>query len=292
MLVQRARPRQAGRAQAHRRGDLPGRQGLPGHAAAHPALAARPLLRRWPRRSAPRWRESVMAAQSALKTDTERARAAHQGPQGRDRPGRRDGRARAQADRRGDGAGRGPGRTASRRHDARSRPLGVRGADAAAPHDRHLPRQPAGRRLAASTTSPGSTSRCAWRSPGKVKAGKSTLLNALVGEQIAPTDAGECTRIVTWYRDAPVPRVRCTRVGAAAAADDRAEPRRADVRPAGHARRAGRQARRAVAVAEPARPDPDRHPGHRARCRGTRRPGRARSSPRTTRRARPTPSST
>ncbi len=42
---------------------------------------------------------------------------------------------------------------------------------------------------------------------GKVKAGKSTLLNALVGEQIAPTDAGECTRIVTWYVDAQVPKV-------------------------------------------------------------------------------------
>jgi dynamin family protein len=42
---------------------------------------------------------------------------------------------------------------------------------------------------------------------GKVKAGKSTLLNALVGEQIAPTDAGECTRIVTWYIDSQVPRV-------------------------------------------------------------------------------------
>jgi len=36
---------------------------------------------------------------------------------------------------------------------------------------------------------------------GKVKAGKSTLLNALVGERLAPTDEGECTRIVTWYRD-------------------------------------------------------------------------------------------
>ena len=34
---------------------------------------------------------------------------------------------------------------------------------------------------------------------GKVKAGKSTLLNGLVGEQLAPTDASECTRIVTWY---------------------------------------------------------------------------------------------
>lgn len=36
---------------------------------------------------------------------------------------------------------------------------------------------------------------------GKVKAGKSTLLNALVGEVLAPTDAGECTRIVTWYEE-------------------------------------------------------------------------------------------
>ena len=35
---------------------------------------------------------------------------------------------------------------------------------------------------------------------GKVKAGKSTLLNALVGEQLAPTDAGECTRIVSWFQ--------------------------------------------------------------------------------------------
>jgi 50S ribosome-binding GTPase len=42
---------------------------------------------------------------------------------------------------------------------------------------------------------------------GKVKAGKSTLLNALVGEQIAPTDAAECTRAVTWYRDGPTPRI-------------------------------------------------------------------------------------
>ncbi|MGI9001525.1 MAG: dynamin family protein [Pseudonocardia sp.] len=34
---------------------------------------------------------------------------------------------------------------------------------------------------------------------GRVKAGKSTLLNALLGERLAATDAGECTRVVTWY---------------------------------------------------------------------------------------------
>jgi hypothetical protein len=42
---------------------------------------------------------------------------------------------------------------------------------------------------------------------GQVKAGKSTLLNALVGEEIAATDAGECTRVVTWYRHGRAPRV-------------------------------------------------------------------------------------
>jgi hypothetical protein len=36
---------------------------------------------------------------------------------------------------------------------------------------------------------------------GRVKSGKSTLLNALVGQRLATTDAGECTRIVTWYVD-------------------------------------------------------------------------------------------
>jgi GTPase Era involved in 16S rRNA processing len=35
---------------------------------------------------------------------------------------------------------------------------------------------------------------------GRVSAGKSTLVNALVGRRVAPTSAGECTRVVTWYR--------------------------------------------------------------------------------------------
>lgn len=42
---------------------------------------------------------------------------------------------------------------------------------------------------------------------GMVKAGKSTLLNALLGESIAATDAGECTRVVTWYRRASTPSI-------------------------------------------------------------------------------------
>ncbi|WP_159802411.1 dynamin family protein [Arthrobacter zhaoguopingii] len=42
---------------------------------------------------------------------------------------------------------------------------------------------------------------------GMVKAGKSTLLNAVIGEEIAPTDTGECTRVITWYRHGDTPRV-------------------------------------------------------------------------------------
>jgi predicted GTPase len=49
---------------------------------------------------------------------------------------------------------------------------------------------------------------------GKVKAGKSTLLNALVGDELAATDAGECTRIVTWYRHGLTYRVLLEALGA------------------------------------------------------------------------------
>ena len=43
---------------------------------------------------------------------------------------------------------------------------------------------------------------------GSVKAGKSTLLNALLGEHLAPTDARECTKVVTWYRHGATPSVQ------------------------------------------------------------------------------------
>ena len=36
---------------------------------------------------------------------------------------------------------------------------------------------------------------------GRVKAGKSTLINGLIGQELAATDAGECTRIITWFQD-------------------------------------------------------------------------------------------
>lgn len=42
---------------------------------------------------------------------------------------------------------------------------------------------------------------------GMVKAGKSTLLNAIIGEEIAPTDAGECTKVIIWYRHGRTPRI-------------------------------------------------------------------------------------
>ncbi len=35
---------------------------------------------------------------------------------------------------------------------------------------------------------------------GRLKAGKSTLVNAILGQSLAPTDATECTRTVAWYR--------------------------------------------------------------------------------------------
>src|ERR1700760_4190134 len=41
---------------------------------------------------------------------------------------------------------------------------------------------------------------------GRLKAGKSTLVNALIGRRVAPTDVGECTRVVTRFRYGPADR--------------------------------------------------------------------------------------
>ncbi|MEU3193182.1 dynamin family protein [Streptomyces sp. NPDC006992] len=43
---------------------------------------------------------------------------------------------------------------------------------------------------------------------GRLNAGKSTLVNALLGQCLAGTGATECTRLVTWFRHGPQNRVR------------------------------------------------------------------------------------
>ncbi|SDP81017.1 Dynamin family protein [Actinopolyspora xinjiangensis] len=42
---------------------------------------------------------------------------------------------------------------------------------------------------------------------GRIKSGKSTLVNAMIGRNVAPTDVGECTRVVTRFRYGTVDRV-------------------------------------------------------------------------------------
>lgn len=46
---------------------------------------------------------------------------------------------------------------------------------------------------------------------GRLKAGKSTLVNALIGRRVAPTDVGECTRVVTRFRYGTTDRVDVVR---------------------------------------------------------------------------------
>lgn len=42
---------------------------------------------------------------------------------------------------------------------------------------------------------------------GRIKSGKSTLVNALIGRQVAPTGIGECTRLVTRFQYGTVDRI-------------------------------------------------------------------------------------
>ena len=46
---------------------------------------------------------------------------------------------------------------------------------------------------------------------GRLKAGKSTLVNALIGRRVAPTEVGECTRVVTQFRYGTADRVEVVR---------------------------------------------------------------------------------
>ena len=46
---------------------------------------------------------------------------------------------------------------------------------------------------------------------GRLKSGKSTLVNALIGRRVAPTEVGECTRIVTQFRYGTANRVDVVR---------------------------------------------------------------------------------
>lgn len=46
---------------------------------------------------------------------------------------------------------------------------------------------------------------------GRLKAGKSTLVNALIGRRVAPTEVGECTRVVTQFRYGTSDRVDIVR---------------------------------------------------------------------------------
>lgn len=50
---------------------------------------------------------------------------------------------------------------------------------------------------------------------GKVKAGKSTLVNAFLADELAPTDAGECTMVTTWYQHGRTPATRVVAVDGA-----------------------------------------------------------------------------
>ena len=163
-----------------RRGHLRGGQGLARHAAPGPAAAARPLQRRWPRSSTgPTRRRWPAPSEAAKRTQAEREKRLEDVDAELARL--------RQLRQRAAGGDRmtGPDRPHPGRRSARPSTV-YRGTELRRPARRLRDRLDEPLRVAVA---------------GRVKAGKSTLLNALVGERLAPTDAGECTRVVTWYQD-------------------------------------------------------------------------------------------
>ena len=120
-----------------------------------------------------------------------------------------------------------------------------------------------GRRTACASPSfaTASTRHCASPSPARSRRASRRCSNALVGEKVAPTDAGECTKVVTWYRNSHVYRV--TGVpwdGAAGGTAVPAHRGRAGGRPRRVRGRRLAVRRRRVADRATARHDAHRHP--------------------------------
>src|SRR2546430_10311936 len=68
---------------------------------------------------------------------------------------------------------------------------------------------------------------------GRLKSGKSTLVNALIGRRVAPTEVGECTRIVTQFRYGTADRVDVVRRGGTPGSPPPGEARVVPPRPGG-----------------------------------------------------------
>ena len=194
-------------------------------------------------------------------------------------------RAALEAARPGGGAAAGGTRGASRAARRRDRPAAAGSARTCGRSPRsggrdgrrpHRPDRGAGRRARRSASSPDVVASLTGiverlQGPirlaiaGKVKAGKSTLLNALIGEELAPTDAGECTRIVTWYRRVEPPLRADPSAGRANRSRRRTPGARAPSRwtSAAGIAETDRPPRDRLALEPARRRGPHRHPGHR-----------------------------
>ena len=98
-----------------------------------------------------------------------------------------------------------PSRRRPGRQARRDRPRG-RGPPRAPARDRRPPR-PAGDRAVAAPAAVPARRAAAGGDRGEGQGGQVDAAQRAGGEQVAPTDAGECTRVVTWYRDGTTPRI-------------------------------------------------------------------------------------